>query len=109
MFEQGYVNIDYQTSSSFLAKVTPLVEKGMQIPIMTWGIFDDNGTSLGIQTFQTYQLFERSIYKVHNEEPSGSAWDAWKAFFIAGFSAQKMVVINKNTDREIIECISQSI
>ena len=28
MFEQGYVNIDYQTSSSFLAKVTPLVEKG---------------------------------------------------------------------------------
>ena len=34
MFEQGYVNIDYQTSSSFLAKVTPLVEKGDAIPII---------------------------------------------------------------------------
>ncbi|MDG1956328.1 MAG: tricarboxylate transporter, partial [Candidatus Thioglobus sp.] len=38
MFEQGYVNIDYQTSSSFLSKVTPLVKRGSAIPIMTWGI-----------------------------------------------------------------------
>ena len=108
MFEQGYVNIDYQTSSSFLAKVTPLVEKGDAIPIMTWGILDDNGNIVRDPNFPDILTFREVYIKVHNKEPSGSAWDAWKAFFIAGFSAQKMVVINKNTDEKKIELFSQA-
>jgi hypothetical protein len=108
MFEQGYVNIDYQTSSSFLAKVTPLVENGDAVPIMTWGILDDNGFIIRDPNFPDIPTFREVYVKVHNEEPSGSAWDAWKAFFIAGFSAQKMVVINKNTDDEIIDLFSQA-
>jgi hypothetical protein len=108
MFEQGYVNIDYQTSSSFLAKVTPLVEKGDAIPIMTWGILDDDGNIIRDPNFPDIPTFREIYIKIHNKEPSGSAWDAWKAFFTAGFSAQKMVVINKNTDDEIIDLFTQA-
>ena len=108
MFEQGYVNIDYQTSSSFLAKVTPLVEKGQAIPIMTWGILDDNANIIRDPNFPDIPTFREVYIKVHNKEPSGSAWEAWKAFFIAGFSAQKMVVINKNTDQEIMDLFSKA-
>ncbi|MEM9242361.1 MAG: tricarboxylate transporter, partial [Pseudomonadota bacterium] len=43
MFERGEVNIDYQTSSGFLGKVTPLVESGQAVPMMTWGALDEAG------------------------------------------------------------------
>ena len=108
MFEQGYVNIDYQTSSSFLSKVTPLVEKGQAIPIMTWGILDDDGNIIRDPNFPDIPTFREIYIRVHNKEPSGSAWEAWKAFFTAGFSAQKMVVINKNTSSEIIDSFTQA-
>jgi hypothetical protein len=75
---------------------------------MTWGILDDNGYIIRDPNFPDIPTFREVYVKVHNEEPSGSAWDAWKAFFIAGFSAQKMVVINKNTDDEIIDLFSQA-
>ena len=108
MFEQGYVNIDYQTSSSFLSKVTPLVENGQAIPIMTWGILDDDGNIVRDPNFPDIPTFREIYIRVHNKEPSGSAWEAWKAFFTAGFSAQKMVVINKNTNNEIIDIYTQA-
>jgi len=46
MFERGEVNIDYQTSSSFLSKVTPLVESGEAVPMMTWGALDSEDANL---------------------------------------------------------------
>ncbi|MDB4026870.1 tricarboxylate transporter [Candidatus Thioglobus sp.] len=108
MFEQGYVNIDYQTSSSFLAKVMPLVEKGDVVPIMTWGILDDNGSIIRDPNFPDIPTFREVYIQIHGAEPIGSSWDAWKAFFIAGFSAQKMVVIDKKTDPEIINAFSKA-
>ena len=108
MFERGFVNIDYQTSSSFLAKVMPLVEKGEAIPIMTWGILDDNGSIIRDPNFPEIPTFREVYVQIHNKEPSGSNWDAWKAFFIAGFTAQKMVVINKKTNPEIIKAYSKA-
>ena len=43
MFERGEANIDYQTSSAFLSKVTPLVKAGKAVPIMSWGSLDASG------------------------------------------------------------------
>ena len=108
MFEQGYVNIDYQTSSSFLAKVTPLVDKGEAIPIMTWGALDKLGSIVRDPNFPDIPTFREVYVEVHGKEPSGDDWNAWKAFFIAGFSAQKMVVINKNINPEIINAYSKA-
>ena len=108
MFERGFVNIDYQTSSSFLSNVSPLVDNGVAIPIMTWGILDDNGDIVRDPNFPGIPTFKELYINIHKKEPSGKAWDAWKAFFIAGFSAQKMVVIKKNTDQEIIDEFSKA-
>ncbi|RMH41998.1 MAG: tricarboxylate transporter, partial [Alphaproteobacteria bacterium] len=36
-------------------------------------------------------------------ETSGDAWEAWKAFFIAGFPAQKMVFLPKGAPQEAID------
>ncbi len=103
MFERGEVNIDYQTSSAYLSKVTPLVEAGKAVPIMTWGFLDDNGNIVRDPTFPNIPTFKEVYTKIKGEEPSGDAWDAWKAFFVAGFAAQKMIFLPKDTPEDVIK------
>ena len=101
-FERGETNIDYQTSSSYLKKVTPLVEEGGAIPIMTWGALDDSGNLVRDPTFPDLPHFAEVYEMVHGEAPSGAAFDAWKAFFTAGFAAQKMIFLPKGTPDDIV-------
>ena len=101
-FERGEVNIDYQTTSSFLSKVTPLVKEGTAIPLWTWGALDASGKVVRDPTFPDLPSFKEVYVKVKGKEPSGPAWDAWKAFFTAGFPAQKMVFLPKGTDPKVI-------
>lgn len=103
MFERGEANIDYQTSSAFLSKVTPLVEQGLAVPIMTWGALDENGNIMRDPTFPDVPTFKEVYTQVKGKAPSGEAWEAWKAFFIAGFPAQKMVFLPKDTPQDIVD------
>lgn len=106
MFERGEANIDYQTSSAFLSKVTPLVKEGKAVPIMTWGALDADGNIVRDPTFPDIPTFKEVYKQVKGEDPSGEVWDAWKAFFIAGFPAQKMVFLPKGTPQDIIDTYS---
>lgn len=108
MFERGEANIDYQTSSGYLGKVTPLVEQGLAVPMMTWGALDDNGNIVRDPTFPDIPTFKEVYVQVKGKAPSGPAWEAWKAFFTAGFPAQKMVFLPKGTSAEIVDAYSQA-
>jgi len=106
MFERGEANIDYQTSSAFLSKVTPLVKSGKAVPMMTWGALDANGNIVRDPTFPDVPTFKEVCQKMPKCQTSGPKWEAWKAFFVAGFPAQKMVFLPKGTDQEIIDTYS---
>lgn len=93
MFERGEANVDYQTSSAYLANVVPLVENGAAVPWMTWGALDDEGNIVRDPTFPDIPSFKEVCEATANCETSGEAWDAWKAFMIAGFPAQKMIFL----------------
>ena len=108
MFERGEANIDYQTSSAFLSKVTPLVKEGKAVPMMTWGALDSDGNIVRDPTFPEIPTFKEVYKKVQGKEPSGDAWDAWKAFFIAGFPAQKMVFLPKGASQDLIDTYSNA-
>ncbi len=93
MFERGEANIDYQTSSSYLKGVTPLVEAGTAVPLMSWGALDSSGDIVRDPTFPDMPTFKEVCDATPGCETSGEKWDAWKAFFVAGFPAQKMVFL----------------
>ena len=93
MFERGEANIDYQTSSSYLKGVTPLVEAGSAVPMMSWGALDADGNIVRDPTFPDMPTFKEVCDSTPGCETSGEQWDAWKAFFVAGFPAQKMVFL----------------
>ena len=108
MFERGEANIDYQTSSSYLKGVVPLVEEGKAVPMMSWGSLDADGNIVRDPTFPDMPTFKEVYQRMKGMAPSGDAWEAWKAFFIAGFPAQKMVFLPKGSSAEQIDTYSKA-
>ena len=102
MFERGEANIDYQTSSSYLSGVTPLVEAGTAVPWFSFGALDDDGDIVRDPTFPDMPTFKEVCEATDGCETSGESWDAWKAFFVAGFPAQKMVFLPAGASADAI-------
>jgi tripartite-type tricarboxylate transporter receptor subunit TctC len=109
MFERGEANIDYQTSSAFLRSVVPMVEEGLAVPMMTWGALDDDGNIIRDPTFPDVPSFAEVCEATPACETSGPAWDAWVAFFTAGFPAQKMIFLPGGASADIVEAYSTAL
>ena len=103
MFERGEANIDYQTTPSYLKGSAALVASGDAIPMMTWGTLDADGKIVRDPTFPDMPTFKEVCEKTEGCETSGERWDAWKAFFIAGFPVQKITFLPKGTDQKIAD------
>ncbi|MDX1483318.1 MAG: tricarboxylate transporter [Alphaproteobacteria bacterium] len=102
-FERGEVRIDYQTTPAFIKRVTPLVKKGVAVPIMTWGTLDDDGKLVRDPTFPDLPHLGEVYKMMYGKDPRGPAWTAWRAFMAAGFPAQKMIFVKKGTPKHIVE------
>lgn len=70
--------------------------------MMTWGSLDDAGDIVRDPTFPEIPTFKEVCEGTAGCETSGEKWDAWKAFFIAGFPAQKMIFLPKGASNDAI-------
>lgn len=106
MFERGEATIDWQATPAYLSNVVPLVEQGIATPFMTFGSLGPDGEIIRDPILPDVPTFKEEYERVHGEAPSGPAWEAWKAFFIAGFPGQKMVFLPKDTPQDITDAFS---
>ncbi len=102
-FERGEVRLDYQTTPAFLKRVTPLVKKGLAVPLMTWGMLDEDGNLVRDPSFPDLPHLGEVYKMMHGKAPKGPAWTAWMTFFAAGYPAQKMILVKKDTPKPIID------
>jgi tripartite-type tricarboxylate transporter receptor subunit TctC len=102
-FEQGETNIDYQTTTAFTKNVRPLIAQGLAVPLMSWGILDDKGNVVRDPVEPEFPSFPEAYEMVYGKKPSGAAWRAWKAFFVAGFGVQKAMWLPEKTSPEIVD------
>jgi tripartite-type tricarboxylate transporter receptor subunit TctC len=105
---RGEVTIDYQTTASFLRNVVPMIDEGKAVALMSWGVLDENGQMQRDPTFPDLPILEEVYEMLFGTPPSGPDYNAYKAFNIAGFAAQKMVVLPEGTPPEIIEAWRQA-
>lgn len=103
MFERGEATIDYQTSSSYLGASADLVASGKAVPMMTWGALDEAGNIVRDPTFPDMPTFKEVCEATDGCETSGPAWDAWKAFFVAGFPVQKIAFLPNGTPDDVTQ------
>lgn len=107
-FERGEATIDYQTSSAYIKNSLPLVKEGKAVPLFSWGVTDDKGNLVRDPAFPDLPHIGEAIQIVTGKAPTGGEWEAFKAFLIAGFPAQKLMVVPKNTPKEIVETYRQA-
>ena len=103
MFERGEATIDYQTSSSYLKGSMELVEAGKAVPMMSWGTIDDSGNIVRDPTFPNMPTFKEVCEATAGCQTSGEQWEAWKAFFIAGFPSQKLAFLPAGAPQKAID------
>lgn len=100
-FERGELKIDYQTTPAYIKSVMPMVKAGKAVPLMTWGMLDDDGNLVRDPTFPDLPHVGEVYKAMHGKDPKGPAWTAWRAFMAAGYPAQKMIFVRKDTPQDI--------
>jgi tripartite-type tricarboxylate transporter receptor subunit TctC len=106
-FERGESNIDYQTSSAFLASVMPLVKAGRAVPLFSFGVLDEAGKLARDPTFPDLPHVGEVVAGAGGKQ-SGLEWNTLMAFITAGFAAQKFVVLPKRTPKDIVNAYSEA-
>lgn len=107
-FEQGEVNIDYQTTPAYIKNVRPLVKLGKALPLMTWGTLDDDGNIVRDPVEPDIPSMPEAYEMMYGKRPGGPAFNAWKAFFIAGFGVQKAMWLPEKTKPDIVEAYREA-
>jgi tripartite-type tricarboxylate transporter receptor subunit TctC len=102
-FERGEMTIDYQTTSAYLRSAAPMVKKGEAVALFSWGILDKSGKLARDPNFPDLPHFEEAYEIALGKKPSGIEWEAMRAFLVAGFPAQKLLVLPKGTSADIVE------
>ncbi|UCH21418.1 MAG: tricarboxylate transporter [Deltaproteobacteria bacterium] len=101
-FEQGEVNVDYQTTPAYIKNVRPLIKQGKAIPLMSWGALDANGNIVRDPVEPDLPSMPEAYEMLYGKKPSGPGFNAWKAFFIAGFGMQKAMWLPEKTSKDIV-------
>jgi tripartite-type tricarboxylate transporter receptor subunit TctC len=108
-FERGESLIDYQTSSAYLRNVVPLVKAGKAVPLFSWGVLNDKGEFARDPTFPDLPHFAEAYAIAYGKAPSGTAYEAFKAFVVAGFAAQKPIFLPKGTPPDVVDAYVQAL
>jgi tripartite-type tricarboxylate transporter receptor subunit TctC len=108
-YERGESLIDYQTSSAYLRNVVPLIKAGKAVPLFSWGVLNDKGEFARDPTFPDLPHFAEAYEMAYGKKPSGTAYEAFKAFVVAGFAAQKPIFLPKGTPKDIVDTYVQTL
>ena len=107
-FEQGESTLDYETSSSYLSNVVPLVEEGKAIPLFSFGVIDADGNLVRDPVFAELPSTKEVYEACFGMEPSGVEWDAYKAVVAAGFAIQKIMWVHGDAPAEAIAALKDA-
>lgn len=108
-FEQGETNLDYQSGTSYQSNVQPLVDKGDAIPLFTYGFIDKEGEIVEDPAFPDIPTVKDVYEEVYGEEPSGEAWEAYKAFVGVVNGMHKTLWVHGDAPDEAIQALREGV
>lgn len=98
---RGETNIDYQTTAGYMTEVEPMVKKGDAIPLMSFGVLNDQGEVVRDPNFKDLPTVPEVYEKLYGHKPSGPGYDAYVAFLAAGCTYQKGLWATAETPKSV--------
>jgi tripartite-type tricarboxylate transporter receptor subunit TctC len=102
-FEQGETNLDYQSGTAYQSDVTPMVEAGDALPLFTYGFTGADGDIVRDPAFPDIPTIKEVYEDMYGEEPSGEAWEAYKAFVGVVNNLHKSLWVHADAPEEAVE------
>lgn len=93
--ERGEVNLDGQTTPLYRDGVVPMVKSGVAEPLFAQGLMDKDALVRDPGAPEIPTVAEVYV-KIHGKEPSGPAWEAYKASVRAFGNGGKILMAHPN-------------
>jgi len=104
-FERGELNLDAQTTPVFLNQPLQAIEAGRAVPLFAQGILDAEGNLVRDPAYPDIPTVAEVHLELHGEEPSGPAWEAYRAAVTAIGNGGKILMMHSDTPDEAREAI----
>jgi putative tricarboxylic transport membrane protein len=102
-FERGEFTLNYDNTMAYLKARKYLIDKGIAIPIYTFGNYDENGKLTRDPALPDVPDFVEVYKAVYGKEPSGDGYEAWKAMMGVSVSMSKSLLLPAGTPKDIVE------
>ena len=76
--------------------------------LFSWGVLNDKGEFVRDPTFPDLPHFTEAYEMAYGKKP-GTAYEAFKAFVVAGFAAQKPIFLPKGTPKDAVDTYVQAL
>jgi tripartite-type tricarboxylate transporter receptor subunit TctC len=102
-FMRGEVDVNYDTASSWLKKVMPLVKKDEAIPLFSFGVQNDSGQFVRDPTAPEIPHYNEIYEKVHGKALSGQDREVWETLFNLAVMTSKSINLHPSVPQEIYD------
>jgi len=105
---RGEINVDAQTTPIFLQSVVPMMREGKAVPLFAQGLMD--GENLVRDPAAPDVPSVADVYReIHGGDPTGPAWDAYKAAVRAVGNGGKMLMIHGDAPPAARDAIKRAV
>lgn len=102
-FMRGETDLNYDTASSWLKKVMPLVKKNQAIPLFNLGLLDDKGQFIRDPNAPQLPILTEVYEQIHGKKLSGAALDTWRSLISLAVMTSKSINLAPGTSQEIVD------
>jgi putative tricarboxylic transport membrane protein len=102
-FERGEFTLNYDNTMAYLKGRKYLIDKGIAVPIYTFGNYDENGKLTRDPALPDVPQFVEVYKAVYGKEPSGEGYEAWKAMMGVSVSMSKSLLLPAGTSKAVVE------
>lgn len=100
--QRNETQLDFQTTSTYLSQVKPLVEEGTAFPLFSVGILQD-GKVVRDPALPQIPTVHELLETVNPKARDGLAFRSYEAFVTPGFFYQKGLWSNEGTEQSVID------
>ncbi|TDL44416.1 hypothetical protein [Kocuria rosea] len=100
--QRNETDLDFQTTSSYLSQIQPLVDQGKAHPILSVGVLE-NGRIVRDPNVPDIPTVDELLREFRGADAAPIAFEAYRSFVTPGFFFQKGLWSNAGTDQEVVD------
>jgi tripartite-type tricarboxylate transporter receptor subunit TctC len=102
-FMRNEVDVNYDTASSWLKKVKPLVDKGEAVALFTFGVQNDNDEFVRDPTAPNIPHFNEVYQKIYGKPLEGRNMEVWTTLFNLSVMTSKSINLHPSTKQDVYD------